>query len=91
VIWGAIAVWSHEQSELERLYLGDYLRVTLMPDFSSVTKLLAFGPHKPPRTDGQVLICYTIRGQEIPAVGELKPIGEDASHPARDGRSRSIG
>ena len=44
VIWGAIAVWSHEQSELERLYLGDYLRVTLMPDLSSVTKLLAFGP-----------------------------------------------
>ncbi|MBV9082697.1 MAG: type IV secretion system DNA-binding domain-containing protein [Acidobacteriaceae bacterium] len=72
VIWGAVALWSHRLPELERLYLGDYLRATLTPDLSALTRLLDFGSRKPSGTETQVVICYTIRGQEVPAVGELK-------------------
>lgn len=77
LVWGAIGVWSHRQSELGRMYLGDYLRVTLVPDVSGVAKLFEFGPHKPARTETRVLIGYTIRGQEVPAVRELN----SALHP----------
>jgi len=73
VIWGAVSMWSRRLPELERLYLGDYLQASFVPDLSAIANLVDFGAHKKAApAEYEVLICYTIRGQEVPATGELQ-------------------
>jgi hypothetical protein len=72
MVCASLTVWSRQLPALQCLYLTEYVRVSFLPDLSAIRKLLDFGSHRSvPKSESHVLICYTLQGREVPAIGPL--------------------
>ena len=69
VIWSAVDVCVSRMPDLQRLYFGDYLKASVLPEIPSLS--FSVGPMKPKPPHTEVLICYVAEGRNFPVTGTL--------------------